>query len=274
MNNPFEPILNFIKNKEVYGPILTILICYIIYQIIKTIITNIMKKPTKLQISEYSRKKTITVMHLFTNVVKYAIFIIGLVIILQIYGIDTTSILASLGVLSAVLGLAFQDALKDFIGGVSIILENYYIVGDTIRYKDFQGKVIELGLKSTKVRNFNNEVLIIANRNVTEVVNLSQSKSNIIITIPVAYEIKTDKVEKSIEKIMEKLKEIKDVDSTTIKYLGIDALAESSVNYLVSFQTPQDKQWQARRDALKVIKDTFEEDKIKIPYNQIEVHNG
>ena len=274
MNNPFEPFLNFIKNKEVYGPIITIIVCYIIYQIIKKIITKILKRPTKLHLSEYSKKKTVTVIHLINNVIKYAIFAIGTIIILQIYGIDTTSILASLGVLSAVLGLAFQDALKDFIGGVSIILENYYIVGDVIRYKDFQGKVIELGLKSTKVQSFNNEILVIANRNVTEVINISQSKSNIIITIPVAYELKTSKVEKSIEKIMDKLKENDIIDSESIKYLGIDELSESSVNYMICFLAAQDKQAQARRDALKIIKDTFEVDKIKIPYNQIEVHNG
>lgn len=274
MNNPFEPIINFIRNKEVYGPILTIIICYIIYQILKSIINKIMKAPGKLPLSEYGKKKKVTVMNLINNVIKYIIIVIAVVIILQIYGVDTTSIIASLGVASAVLGLAFQDVLKDFIAGVTIILENYYIVGDIVRYKDFQGKVIELGFKSTKIKNINNEVLIIANRNVSEMINLSQSKANIIISIPVAYEIKTKKVETSIDKIMDNLKEIKDIEVDTIQYLGIDDLAESSVNYLISFSTAQDKQWQARRDALKVIKDTFEEDKIKIPYNQIEVHNG
>ena len=274
MTNPFEPVLDFIQKKEVYGPILTIIICYTVYCVIKSIITRIMKKTSRIKLSEYSEKKKNTVIHLINNIIKYVIIVIALIIILQIYGINTTSMIASLGVASAIVGLAFQDALKDFIAGISIIFENYYIVGDTVRYKDFQGKVIELGLKSTKIRNFNNEVLILANRNVSEIINLSQSKANIIIKIPVAYEIKTKKVEAALEKVMKQIETIEVVEKNTTKYLGIDELASSSVNYMIQFTTPQDKQWQVKRDTLKIIKDTFEEEKIKIPYNQIEVHNG
>ena len=272
MNNPFEPILNFLSKKEVYGPILIIIISCVIYSILKTIIKRIILRSG--DNNNYQVKKRLTVINLISNFAKYIVVIIAVIMILQIYGVNTTSIIASLGVLSAVIGLAFQDALKDFIGGVTIILENYYIVGDYVKYKDFTGKVKSIGLKSTKIVNFNNETLIVANRNVTEIINLSQNANHVYIDIPVAYEEKTAKVEKAIDKIIKKLAKDKLIKKDTIEYKGISNLDSSCINYLLIFTTIHDAQWQARRNALKIIKDTFEEEKIKIPFNQIEVHHG
>ena len=271
MTNPFDPLLNFFKNKEVYGPIIIVIIALIFYAILKSIVTRIINHD---QSNNYMAKKRRTIVDLISNIIKYIIIIVAVIAILQVYNINTASIIASLGVASAILGLAFQDALKDFIGGITIILENYYIVGDYITYEDFTGKVISLGLKSTKIQNFKNEVLIIANRSVTKVINLSQSKANVIISIPAAYEHSTKDVEIAITKTLLKIKKIKSVLPDTVEYLGIDELSSSSVNYLITFLSIHDGQWQAKRDALKIIKETFDEEHIKIPYNQIEVHNG
>lgn len=274
MNNPFEPILSFFEKKIVYGPILTIIISYIIYKTIKSIIKRIILKSNHEKNNSYQAKKRLTVINLVSNFVKYVIIIVSSIIILQIYGVNTSSIIASVGVLSAVIGLAFQDALKDFIGGVTIILENYYIVGDYVKYNDFTGKVISIGFKSTKIANFNNEVLIVANRNVNEIINLSQNNNSVWIDIPVAYEEKTKNVENAIDKIIKKLKKDSLINKDTIEYKGISNLDSSSIKYLLTFTTVHDGQWQAKRNALKIIKDTFEEEKIKIPFNQIEVRHG
>lgn len=71
--------------------------------------------------NSYEQKKKRTIIDLCSNIFKYVVIVIVAVIILDAYGIDTKSIIAGLGVLSAVLGLALQDTLKDFVGGVSII---------------------------------------------------------------------------------------------------------------------------------------------------------
>ena len=61
--------------------------------------------------------------------------------ILDIFGVDTKSLIASLGVLGLVVGLALQDLLKDFISGMTIIFENQYCIGDIISVGDFKGEV-------------------------------------------------------------------------------------------------------------------------------------
>ena len=224
--------------------------------------------------NSYEQKKKRTIIDLCSNIFKYVVIVIVAVIILDAYGIDTKSIIAGLGVLSAVLGLALQDTLKDFVGGVSIILENYYVVGDIVTFGTFTGEVIELGLKSTKIKNFNGEILILANRNVNQVINLSQAKQNIFLEVSVAYEEPTEKVETSLKKIMPEIEKINYVVKKSVTYLGISSLGDSAVTYLLKIQSLPDKQWQVKRDALRIIKNTFEEDNIKIPYPHIEVHHG
>ena len=184
-------LLDFLKNKTVYGPILTVLVCYIIYRLIKLTLYRILEKR---KTDSYTDKRRRTVVELITNFLKVFFIIVVLLTILKIYNIDTTSIVASLGVASAVIGLAFQDTLKDVIAGVTIILENYFIVGDYVKYKDFTGEVVAFGFKSTKLKNWNNEILTISNRNISEIINLSKEKAAILINVPVAYEEDIEKV--------------------------------------------------------------------------------
>ena len=60
------------------------------------------------------------------NIIKYIIAIIVIIMILNLYGVNTTSIIASLGAVSVIIGLAFQDIIKDFLAGVFIIFDNEY----------------------------------------------------------------------------------------------------------------------------------------------------
>ena len=266
-----EKFINFIEQKQVYGPILTIIVAYIIYNIIKNSLSRIIIKSKK---SGYEEKRIKTVIVLITNFIKIFTWTVVILIILNIYNINTTSVIASLGVASAVLGLAFQDTLKDVIAGITIILENYFIVGDYIKYNDFMGEVISFGFKSTKIKNFNNEIMTISNRNISEIINLSQQKAAIVIDIPIAYEEDPDNVEKVINIILNKIAKDKDVLDDTCTYLGVNELDSSSVNYMIRFLSDHDKQWATKRKALRIIKQELDKAGIKIPYNQIEVHNG
>lgn len=271
MDNVLKPLAAAFQNKMVYGPILTILIAYLIYNIVKSVLYKI-EDPKKY--SGYDLKRRKTVVDLITNFIKIFTIVIVLLVILNLFGINTTSIIASLGVASAVIGLAFQDTLKDVIGGINIIMDNYFIVGDIVKYNDFTGEVISFGFKVTKIKNLNNEVLTVANRNITQIINLSKEKAAVLIKVPIAYEEDIDKVEKVIDKILANISKVEYVDSKAVQYLGVDELCDSSVNLLIKFICERDKQWITKREALKIIKKELDNNGVKIPYQQIEVHNG
>lgn len=262
-------ILGFLGQKEIYGLAIIIFSGLIAYNLGSKLIEKIINQGK----TSYEKKKRITIVKLLSNISKVIIYILVIFFILDLYGVDTRALITSLGVVSALLGLSLQDTLKDLISGVDIILNNYFVVGDMVTYNDFTGEVIEMSLKATKIKKATGEVLVIANRNINQIVNISQKKANVIIDIPTAYEVKTAKVEKTILKILEEAKKINGVMPES-KYLGISGLKDSAVNYTISIICNQENQWQIKRDILKIIKDMYEKDKIKIPYQQIEVHKN
>ena len=262
-------ILKLLSKKEVYGLAIIVLCGLTIYKIGKFLINKIITSGR----TPYERKKRLTIVNLLSNIFKYAIYIFVILFILDLYGVDTKALITSLGILGAVLGLAFQDTIKDFISGITIILDNYFVVGDYVTYNNFTGQVIDMGLKSTKIKNFNGEVLTIANRKIDEIVNISQRLANVYIDIPVAYELKTEKVEAALQKVLTQAIALSGVKKES-KYVGISSFADSAIIYTIILVCTQDNQWQLKRDVLKIIKNTFEKEKIKIPYQQIEVHQN
>lgn len=262
-------ILTFLGQKEVYGLAIIVLVGIVVYRLGNKIIEKIINYGK----NDFEKKRRLTIVRLLSNIIKLLTTLFVILMVLDLYGFDTKAFIASLGVASALAGLALQDTLKDFISGIEIIISNYFVVGDIVTFNDFTGEVTEMSLKATKIKNISGEVLIVANRNINQIINLSQKKADLIIDIPTAYEIKTEKVEKAIAKILEEAKKIKGVYSES-KYIGISKLDDSAVNYTISIICKQDNQWQIKRDILRIIKTTYEKDKIKKPYQQIEVHEN
>lgn len=263
-----EQLLKFISKKEVYGIIFVVCAGYILYRFSGLIFEKIINGGK----TEHEKKKRTTIVKLFQSITKYIVLLVIILIILELYGINTKSLLAGLGVAGAVVGLALQDTLKDLINGITILIDNFYVVGDVITYDGFTGEVIELGLKTTKVKALSGQVKIISNRNVTEVINLSQKPACFTVEVPTAYEEQLDKVEKVLADIILEFKKHKEI--TNAEYIGITKLDDSNVNYAIRVWCKKGTQWEMERVLLRIIKEKYDDQNIKIPYQQIEVHNG
>lgn len=263
-------MLDKILVKEFIAPIVIILVAILINLILK----SLLKKLFKIKKNISNKQKTIY--SLVYNIIKYFILIIAILMILDVFGVDTKTLVASLGVIGLVVGLALQDLLKDFISGVTIIFENQYCIGDTICVGDFKGEVIGLGLKTTRIRNSTGEIKILSNRNISEVINYSQMNSTAIVDIPVAYEEDYERVENILNKLFEDSKKNNKIPflKNDVKVLGINELSESSIIIRITAETESCKQYDVQRLIMKEVKKIFDKEKIKIPYPQIEVHNG
>ena len=243
-------ILNILTKKEVYGVIVTLAVSYFVYRTASIILNEVINYGK----NHYERKKRKTVTNLFQNIIKYIILVFAVLAIFSIYGINIGGIVASLGIAATIIGLALQDTFKDIINGISIITENYFIVGDIVQYKTFTGEVIEFGLKSTKIKNSSGEVMVIANRNILELTNLSQKEQVVSIDIGISNQTDLKEVEKVInKKILPKISTIQNVNKNSIEYKGVNEIASSHIKYLVQFSCLRDKQIQAKRDANKII---------------------
>lgn len=261
-------MLKFIQNEKFYMPIIFIVVGILLYTIISKAINGISKFDIKQSKGFDKRKNTIIV--LIKNIIKYMLAVIVIIMILNIYGINTGSLIASLGVATAIIGLAFQDTIKDFLAGIFLIFDNAYAVGDCIEINGFKGEVIALGLKTTKIRAYTGEVKILSNSSFNEVINYSLNHSKIVISIPVHYNTDIEKLEKvlnDVKKVIEK-----EEDVYTMDLLGVDEFKDSSINYAIILECSSMTQFGAKRKVLKLIKLSFDKEGIEIPYNQLDVH--
>ncbi len=259
--------------KYLTSPIIYITVGIFAYYILKKIINGVFASKSLLKKRHY-QKRADTLRIMLLNIIKYAIALLIVLAILAVFGVNIASILAGLGITAAIIGLAFQDIAKDFLAGISIIAENQYEVGDYIEIGDFMGKVISIGLKTTRVRDYKGRTKIFANRNITEVINYNLSDSVAVVDISVAYEENNDKVEKVLNEIASKLNNELTNLKGNVELLGIISLDDSAVIYRMIAPVNSMEQYETERKMRKLIKTTFDKKKIKIPYPQIEVHNG
>lgn len=115
--------------------------------------------------------------------------------------VNLLPLLASAGVLGAVIGFGAQSIIKDFISGAFIIIENQFRVGDDVEVDGAIGKVEHITLRSTVVRDDAGNVHYIANGNIYHTINKTMGYSKVYFTLSVAPETDIDELKKVIEKI-------------------------------------------------------------------------
>ena len=268
-------MLEKIMIPEIYLPIIYICIAVILNGICKKLIGTIIKSKQKsLNKNSYNYKKTETFRVLMNNIIKYVIILFLVLAILTVYGVNVTSILAGLGIAGVVASLALQDLAKDIIAGMGIILENQYAMGDTISINGFKGEVVFLGLKTTRIKSWEGEVKILANRNITEVINYSISSSLAIVDVGVGYNEDLDKVEEVLNTLAKDLTKKLPKLKGDVEVLGIDKFSDSALIYRLTVPTVSMEHYGIARQIRKEIILCFEKNNINIPYNQIEVHHG
>ena len=263
--------MDFIKDvienvwfQRAFWSLIVILFALLIYRLAARFLNNREKKNSKIM----ANKKNKTFIRMLKSAVAFILAIITVLMVLQIYGVDVSSMLAGVGIASIVIGFALQDSLKDIIRGFNIVSDDYYEIGDVIKFGDNLGVVQSVSLLSTKIQDINtNNIVSIANRKIEQV---EVDPGYIFIQIPLPYELEIDKAESILRDIVKKIQTHANVTSAT--YQGITKINDSSLDYQISLVCNPATRPQTRRDALHTIITTLEKHKISIPYPQLDVH--
>ena len=259
-----EHIINNIWVQRIFWSIIVILASTIIYTVFSRILASREKRNAKI----FSNKKNRTFLKMLKSIVRYILIILTSLIVLQIFGVDVSSMLAGVGIIGIIIGFAIQDALKDIIKGLDIISDNYYRVGDVIKFGDITGKVLSIGLKTTKIQDLATmNIVSIANRNIDQV---EVTSGAIYINIPLPYELKIAKAESIMKDIIAEIKKLPDVGEAS--YLGLTELSASSLDYQMQIQTDPALYRPVRRAALGAAVRVLETHNISIPYAQLDIH--
>ena len=246
--------------------LLTIVISLLIIRISKMVLTKIGTKESANQ----RRKRTIA--KVSVSMIKYIVGIFSFLAVLAIWGVNVLPALAGLGILGLIIGLGAQKFINDLISGFFIIFEHHFDVGDIIEAQGFKGEVIDIGLKTSKIRNFKGEVKILANGEITSLVNYSQRFSLALVEFGIAYK---ENVQQTIDLLTQELPKFAETLPAVIEppvVLGVTALADSSVNIRVMAKTLTEQHYGVERKIRQRIKELLDENGIEIPFPQVVIH--
>lgn len=170
---------------------------FVILKLTDKFINRQLKQDKVRKLGSYNR--IVTVSHLIRRIIKITLLFIGITIIMSVFNISVAPILATLGVFSLAIGVGAQDLVKDLINGFFIIFEDQYAVGDIVTIEDITGTVEYLGLRVTKIRDFNKILHIIPNSKIDIVSNRQRAAIRMVIDFYVDNSEDPDKVQELIE---------------------------------------------------------------------------
>lgn len=212
-----------------------------------------------------------TVASFTSKILKYIIYIGAGLLILAVFGINPTSLIAGLGVGSAVVALAAQDFVKNLISGFSIMSDKPFLVGDWIAVDTNEGEVVEISFRCTKIRTSDNSIVTIQNSLFTtnNVINWSRmTQRRYAIDIKLPLETNSDKIEKIVNRIKFILDNNEDVvkDSAQVHFNTI-ALDGVNINiYMYTDIVPYGDYLVFREKVNKDILKIIESEKVNIAY--------
>jgi moderate conductance mechanosensitive channel len=153
------------------------------------------------------KKRQNTLISLLTAVLRVLVWLVAIFTILGLFDLDLTPLLAGASVLGVALGFGAQSIIKDFLSGLFIILENQYRVGDVVELSGASGKVEEITIRSTVVRDNDGSVHYIPNGSITHTINRTMGNARLNLILSVAPNTDVDRLTEVVNKVGEKMAE-------------------------------------------------------------------
>ena len=274
INKYFQTFLKFFNPENILkwgGKFLTILLIFVIAKIILYLLNKIIKRSfTPLKKSKnYQMKiqRANTLIPLLQNISRYVIYFIASAMALKKFGVDTTAIIASAGVVGLAVGFGAQSFVKDVISGAFIFFEGTVSVGDTITVGEHSGTVEAINLRNIHLRKFSGELRVIPNGEVSNFGNFNKGFMRAVVEVGVAYEQDVEKGMKALEKIADKwVEENKDIVLEPPVVQGINSLGSSDVVLRIAIKVKTTTHWGAERELKRRIKNEFDKTGIEIPF--------
>ena len=214
-----------------------------------------------------------TLATVLSSVVKYASILIMFCWGMTIIGVNVSTVFASVGIVALILGFGAESLVADLVTGVFVLFENQFNKGDIIEVGGYRGTVKEIGIRTISVVDAGGNVKIINHSALSNVINRSEQGSVAVCEIGVAYETDLDEMEAKLPAIFEEIEgKYPDVFTGKIKYVGVDALADSAVVIKIVVDVREADIFKGKRILNKEMKCAFDRAGISIAYPQLDVH--
>lgn len=247
--------------------ILILLVAKISTKLIDSIVNRFFESQKKLKLKvDIARMDTMK--GLIKSIVKYLVYFIAFTSIIKSFGVEIGGLIATAGIGGLAFGFGAQNLVRDVITGFFILFEEQFSAGDYVETAGVEGIVEEMALRVTKIRDFNGDIHIIPNGEITKVTNKSHGKMRAWVDIAITYEEDIDHAIKILSEVSEKLRKENSsiVEGPTV--LGVTNLGASEVVISVVAKTAPMEQWAIERLMRKSYRQAFAQHNIEVPYQK------
>jgi len=254
----------------ILSTLMIVFVSFLIYYVIDAFIVIGYKdfgKKVKVKVNE-------SLLGFFHSMLKVVIVVATLLAILNNWGIEIGPLLAGIGVAGLAIAFALQSTLSNIFGGISMLLDKSIAVGDLVNLDDgTAGKILKISLRSTKIKTFDNELVIVPNGKLSESniknVALPEPATRVVVPFSVAYGSNVAKVKRIVLNEISKIKNLRGEPEPMIKFVE---MADSSLNFKAYFYINTfDERLSALDEANTRIYEALGRNGISIPFPQMDV---
>ncbi|WP_096156955.1 MULTISPECIES: mechanosensitive ion channel family protein [Bacillus] len=214
-----------------------------------------------------TRGRAMTLEKLTVNIFTYAlIFFLFILVLENVFNIRATPILAGAGIVGLAVGFGAQGLVSDVVTGFFLLLEKQLDVGDFVTTAGMSGIVEEVGLRTTKLRDFDGTLHFIPNREIASMSNHSRGTMRALVDMSISYDDDIDKAMKVLQDVCDKFA----VEEPAIKegpnVVGVQTLGDSDVVIRIVARTENMEQWAVERKLRKAMKEALDANGIEIPF--------
>ena len=238
--------------------LILVVIVIVLGKLLLEVISRIIKKAfdDKMDQDGYRKVRIETLSKNLYSVVKFILGFIIVMIILDMIGVNTQSIIATAGIGGVAIAFGAQTLVKDIVTGTIIIVDDTFRVGDWIKAAGVEGTVETLGMRHTKIRDYDGSLHTIPNSQITNIQNLNSGPIKFECNIYLSYEVSYQELEEIVINVREKLKANKDLAKYILEDVSLFGIMEMNERSYVAKTTAiamPGHQWALAREERKII---------------------
>jgi small-conductance mechanosensitive channel len=257
--------------------VVAIIFWIVLKQTMPPLVRRVMTRPQRGESREGLQRRADTLQGVFLGLVRIIIVLLVIFMIISEFNIDIAPILAGLAAAGIGVGFGAQYLIRDLIAGIFILLENQYRIGDVARVADVIGRVEEINLRKTVLRDLDGIVHHVPNGEIRVASNYSRHFARINLDISVAYDTDLDFAIETINRVCQEMandKKWSQILQTVPAVLRVNNLGDSGIDIKVLGDVKPLEQWGAMGELRLRLKKEFDKVGIEIPWPHTKVYFG
>lgn len=253
-----------------YGPLLIRIISMflaasVVVEIVRVLVARLLLAEESA--AEDTQRRRITFVGLIQSIVKYIIYFVVAMMVLEDMGINPAPILAGAGIVGLTVGLGAQTIVQDLLNGLFLLFEDQILQGDYIKIGDTEGQVEQMSLRLTRVRDRFGRLHILRNGQVQNVINYSRGWTLTVVEMSVSYEDDLGKALKVINESIAKLPAMVPAQVLEAPQMkGIETIGDSALMIRIETKVAPGAHFEVKRLLNRLLVDGFTANGLEIPY--------